>query len=93
MQHYAAQTIDNVATQDCDAIKYFSTYAVASALMLIVEKGRNEGLRGTAASALSRIVRTKPSLMAQLADKAGLHAIAALLSDSTVRVVQDYYVD
>jgi serine/threonine-protein kinase ULK4 len=98
VQHYAAQTLDNLSTQlgaDGDSktaarLAPLRSFELVASLFALVSSTKVEALRGTAASALSRVVRFQPVLGAQLVDKVGLAVLLQLLLDDNARVQQAF---
>ena len=96
VQHYAAQALDNLSTQlSADSstraaarLAPLRSFELVSALWTLMGNTKVEALRGTAASAMSRVVRFQPALGAQLLDKVGLPAVIQALADDNARVQQ-----
>jgi len=92
-QHYAAKTVENVATAGGAAAAALAVADVASPLAALAASARGEHLRATAASALARLARAAPhaDLLLLLADRPGAspaRALAAGLGDSAPKAQQ-----
>ena len=87
-QHYAAKTVENIASAGGDWPARVASPEVASALVVMVQSSRSEQLRGTAASALSRLCRAAPALLAHVLDKYGIKLLLAGLQDGAAKVQQ-----
>uniref|UniRef100_A0A7S0HXU4 Protein kinase domain-containing protein n=1 Tax=Hanusia phi TaxID=3032 RepID=A0A7S0HXU4_9CRYP len=90
VQHYAAQTIDNICSQMNERASALRSVEVLSALISIVSSAQVEALRGTAASAMSRIVRLMPSLACQIIDKVNFQSVIQRLNDDNAKVQQGF---
>ena len=88
VQHYATKTIENIAAQSPQYSQKFATIDCISSLLQIFNTSKNEFLRGSAISSLSRMSRNKSNLSSQLIDLITPKKIAALLKDSNIRVQQ-----
>ncbi|EKX45990.1 hypothetical protein GUITHDRAFT_70825 [Guillardia theta CCMP2712] len=85
VQHYAAQTIDNICSQINERASALRSVEVLSALFSIVSSAQVEALRGTAASAMSRIVRLMPTLACQIIDKISFQSVIQRLNDDNAK--------
>lgn len=64
----------------------FATQDVVYALVQIITAGKSEGLKSTAASTLSRLMRATSPLVGHVVDKFGVRLFLSGLSDSSSKV-------
>jgi len=88
VQHYATKTIENISAQSPQYSQKFATNECISSLLQIFNTTKNEFLRGSSISSLSRMARNKPALSNQLLDIITTKKVALLLKDSNIRVQQ-----
>jgi len=90
-QHYAVKTIENISSQDIthqnnDWAARFCTSDTVSLLVQIYNTTRSDGLKSTAASTLSRLLRYNTPLVAFTVDKFGVRLLLSGLSESNAKV-------
>lgn len=85
-QHYAAKTIENIASQGGDWSAKFATQDVVINLVQLYNAGKGENLRTTIASTLARLLRGSPEMLSFASDKYGARLFVAGLSDSSSKV-------
>jgi len=90
-QHYAVKTVENIASQNIsgpgnDWGSRLGTPDTMAALVQLFNSTRNEGLKATIASTMSRLLRFNPSLVSYTMDKFGVRLILSGLSDSSAKV-------
>ena len=85
-QHYAAKTVDNIATQLGSWPERFVSEETVSALFALYRSGRNDVLRATAGSALGRVLRAGPALTSVVVNQGALQAFRDGISNSSVRI-------
>lgn len=87
-QHYAAKALENVYGLGGPWALQLSTSDTMGLLVQLVESKLPDVLRGTAASALCRLLRCQPSCLTSLVEMGGLELIASGLNDASPRVQQ-----
>lgn len=75
MQHYAVKTIENIGSQAGQWAKRFASSEVVSYLVTIWQGSKNDNVRSTAASTLSRLVRHSPTLLGPTLEKYSLKPV------------------
>lgn len=69
MQHYAVKTIENIASQGGHWGTCFASREAISHLMTMWQSSKNDNVRSTAASTLSRLLRHSSNLVGFTLDK------------------------
>ena len=72
VQHYAIKTIENIGSQAGAWATRFGSSEVVSYLVTIWQGSKNDNMRATAASTLSRLTRHSPTLLAPTLEKYSL---------------------
>ncbi len=75
MQHYAIKTIENIGSQAGAWATRFGSSEVVSYLITIWQGSKNDNIRATAASTLSRLMRHSPPLLAPMLEKYSLKPV------------------
>lgn len=75
MQHYAIKTIENIGSQAGEWATRFASSEVVSYLVTIWQGSKNDNIRATAASTLSRLMRHSSSLLAPTLEKYSLKPV------------------
>ncbi len=75
MKHYAIKTIENISSQAGEWATRFASSEVVSYLVTIWQGSKNDNIRATAASTLSRLMRHSPSLLAPTLEKYSLKPV------------------
>jgi len=75
MQHYAIKTIENIGSQAGAWATRFGSSEVVSYLITIWQGSKNDNIRATAASTLSRLMRHSPPLLAPTLEKYSLKPV------------------
>ena len=75
MQHYAVKTIENVGSQLGEWAKRFASSEVVSYLVTLWQGSKNDNVRSTAASSLSRLMRHSPNLLGSTLEKFSLKPV------------------
>ena len=75
LQHYAVKTIENIGSQAGEWAKRFAISEVVSYLVTIWQGSKNDNVRSTAASTLSRLVRHSPALLGPTLEKYSLKPV------------------
>ncbi|KAL9648682.1 hypothetical protein ABK040_016309 [Willaertia magna] len=88
VQHYATKTIENISSQSTMYSLKFSTPECVNSLVQIFQSTKNEFLRGSAISSLSRMARNKATIATQSIDLITPKKFITLLKDSNIRVLQ-----
>eukprot|EP00743_Colponemidia_sp_Colp-15_P010085 GILK01011076.1.p1 GENE.GILK01011076.1~~GILK01011076.1.p1 ORF type:complete len:1302 (+),score=266.67 GILK01011076.1:471-3908(+) len=91
VRHYAAKTVENIASQSVEHSTKFAVPEIISVLQHIIATTKNEVFRSTAATALSHLCRNNPSVFVTLCEKSGLKQVmSGLMADSPLRIQQAY---
>lgn len=72
LQHYAVKTIENIGSQAGRWAQRFASSEVISYLVTIWQGSKNDNVRSTAASTLSRLMRHSPPLLGPTLEKYSL---------------------
>ncbi len=75
VQHYAIKTIENIGSQAGTWATRFGSSEVVSYLITIWQGSKNDNIRATAASTLSRLMRHSPTLLAPTLEKYSLKPV------------------
>ena len=75
MQHYAIKTVENIGSQAGEWATRFASSEVVSYLVTIWQGSKNDNIRATAASTLSRLMRHSSSLLAPTLEKYSLKPV------------------
>ncbi|KAL4419367.1 hypothetical protein ABPG75_005869, partial [Micractinium tetrahymenae] len=87
-QHYAAKALENVLGLGGPWAQQLASTETMGRLLLLVDSKLPDVLRGTAASALCRLLRCQPACLPALLDQGGMDLVAAGLVDASPRVQQ-----
>ncbi|PRW59606.1 kinase [Chlorella sorokiniana] len=87
-QHYAAKALENVFGLGGPWAHQLSTAETMGHLLHMVDSELPDVVRGTAASALCRLLRCEPSCLPPLLELGGVELLAAGLTDGSPRVQQ-----
>ncbi|PSC68021.1 serine threonine-kinase ULK4 isoform B [Micractinium conductrix] len=87
-QHYAAKALENVFGLGGPWAQQLATAETLERLAQLVDSRLPDVLRGTAASALCRLLRCQPGCLPTLVEVGGVDLIAAGLTDGSPRVQQ-----
>ncbi|EFN50873.1 hypothetical protein CHLNCDRAFT_141668 [Chlorella variabilis] len=87
-QHYAAKALENVFGLGGPWAQQLASAETAGRLAQLVDSKLPDVLRGTAASALCRLLRCQPGCLASFVEAGGLDLVAAGLADGSPRVQQ-----
>ena len=74
-QHYAVKAIENIGSQAGEWAKRFASSEVVSYLVTIWQGSKNDNVRSTAASTLSRLMRHSPTLLGPTLEKYSLKPV------------------
>ncbi|KAL3147840.1 hypothetical protein ABBQ32_002563 [Trebouxia sp. C0010 RCD-2024] len=85
-QHYAVKTIENIGSQAGPWAQRFASSEVVSYLVTIWQGSKNDNVRSTAASTLSRLVRHSPTLLGPTLEKYSLKPLILGLGDDNAKV-------
>ncbi|KAL0019961.1 hypothetical protein WJX79_009290 [Trebouxia sp. C0005] len=85
-QHYAIKTIENIGSQAGTWATRFGSSEVVSYLITIWQGSKNDNIRATAASTLSRLMRHSPTLLAPTLEKYSLKPVVQGLADDNAKV-------
>lgn len=85
-QHYAVKTIENIGSQVGEWAKRFASSEVVSYLVTIWQGSKNDNVRSTAASTLSRLMRHSPNLLGSTLEKYSLKPVIQGLMDDNAKV-------
>ena len=88
LQHYAVKTIENIGSQAGEWAQRFASSEVVSYLVTMWQGSKNDNVRSTAASTLSRLVRHSPTLLGPTLEKYSLKPV--ILGKLPVLVHQHY---
>ncbi|KAK9834835.1 hypothetical protein WJX81_002504 [Elliptochloris bilobata] len=80
VQHYACHAIGNIAAQAPEWAARFATPAAAGALAALVAGAGPEAVRAEAASALGRLARHHPAVLAQIGERGAERALVGGLT-------------
>lgn len=81
VQHYAVKTIENIGSQAGPWAQRFASSEVVSYLVTIWQGSKNDNVRSTAASTLSRLVRHSPTLLGPTLEKYSLKPLILGMPD------------
>ena len=90
MQHYAIKTIENIGSQAGDWATRFASSEVVSYLVTIWQGSKNDNIRATAASTLSRLMRHSSSLLAPALEKYSLKPVVQGEQTAVIPSARDY---
>ena len=87
LQHYAVKTIENIGSQAGQWAQRFASSEVVSYLVTIWQGSKNDNVRSTAASTLSRLVRHSPTLLGPTLEKYSLKPVILGMPERLLRCV------
>lgn len=85
-QHYAVKTIENICSQGGEWASKFAVQDTLVGLMGIYSSTKTENVKATAASTLSRLLRSSPGMLSGVLERWGRPLLLTGLADSSSKV-------
>ncbi|WIA17198.1 hypothetical protein OEZ85_014081 [Tetradesmus obliquus] len=85
-QHYAVKTIENICSQGGEWASKFAVQDTLVGLMGIYSSTKTENVKATAASTLSRMLRSSPGMLSGVLERWGRPLLLTGLADSSSKV-------